>query len=175
MPDTTPALDASTSPAPDLHKVGIHHDFIKTHAASVPTHLVTHLNSLTFNLPEWFTKATRQQRHNLKYSQHLNQQSFGAVSHYLDQISTVEAFAAPLLERGIKEKFGITCDVKKNVITITTLNWFTKEVERSTTKHFCKPRCITLPPTRPNPRASRNTHICGTTNHAVPAAHPPKG
>ena len=134
MPDTTPALDASTSPAPDLHKVGIHHDFIKTHAASVPTHLVTHLNSLTFNLPEWFTKATRQQRHNLKYSQHLNQQSFGAVSHYLDQISTVEAFAAPLLERGIKEKFGITCDVKKNVITITTLNWFTKEVERSTTQ-----------------------------------------
>lgn len=39
-----------------------------------------------------------------------------------------------MLERALKDRFDITCDVKRNVITLTTLNWFTNEVESSTTQ-----------------------------------------
>ena len=134
MPDIPPAIDASSSPAADLHKVGIHHDFIKVAAEPVSPHLIKHLNNHSFNLPKWFAYATPKQRHNLKYTQKLNHQSFDTVSTYLKQISSVEDFAAPLLEQAIKETFGIVCDVKKNIITITTVNKLTQEVESSTTQ-----------------------------------------
>ena len=129
MPDANPPLDDA-----DLRKVGIHHDFIKTSVKYLPPYLIEHLNNSPFSLPQWFTHATPQQRHDLKHTQQLNDQSFSAVSTYLEQISTVESFAAPLLEHALKATFGITCDVKKNVITITTLNRFTQEVESSTTQ-----------------------------------------
>ena len=129
MPDTHPPLDQA-----DLHTVGIHHDFIKTSAPSAPPYLIQPLKNHRFNLPDWFINATSHQRNNLKYSHQLNQESFAAVSTYLEQISTVEAFAAPLLEQAIKDTFGITCDVRKNVISISTNNWFTGEVESWTSQ-----------------------------------------
>lgn len=138
MPEPHSPPVPSVVSAADLHEVGIHHDLIKAATQETLAHtspaFINRLNEHPFTLPEWFINATPEQRTALKESQRLNQASFTAVNAYLNKISTVEAFAAPLLERALKDRFDITCDVKRNVITLTTLNWFTNEVESSTTQ-----------------------------------------
>ena len=135
MPDTRALIDPAQPPAPDdLHKVGIHHDLIKAAAPLAPLPLIPHLNKHTFSLPAWFHRATPRQRSHLAYTQQIQEYAFTRVSTYLAQISTVEDFAVPLLEQALAQTFGIACNARQNVITLTTLNWFTQEVEGSTTQ-----------------------------------------
>lgn len=129
------AITPLTPPAPDLNELGIHHDFISTVAAEtlslLPIQLTQQLSTHALQLPAWYTHAPQSQRQALKVTQALNLQSRQALQAVLDQIGTVESFAIPLLEQALLKEFGIACDVKTNIISITTLNPYTDEIERS--------------------------------------------
>ena len=124
-----------TPPAPDLNELGIHHDFISTVAAEtlslLPIQLTQQLSTHALQLPAWYTHAPQSQRQALKVTQALNHQSLQALQVVLNRIGTVESFAVPLLEQALLKEFGIACDVKNNIISITTLNPYTDEIERT--------------------------------------------
>ena len=129
--------DSNLQP-PDLKELGIYHDVIKNAAGDTLPLLspgfIKQLNKHVFDLPTWYTQAPESQRLALKTSQALNHTSLEALDSLLDRVGSVESFAVPLLEQAIQTEFGITCNVKRNVITLTTLNAFTHEIERSDTQ-----------------------------------------
>ena len=130
----TPSLAES---AANLHELGIHHDFIASRSsATLPAlsaDFARRLSSHQLQLPGWYTDAPLAQRQALHASRALSQQSLQAVQKVLEQIGSVESFAVPLLEQALLKEFGIACNVRQNVIGLTTLNAFTDEVERTDT------------------------------------------
>ncbi len=137
MPTSHLTPPTTFTPVLDLKELGIHHDFIKNVASDtlglLPERLIKRLNEHSFNVPTWYTVAPLSQRMALNATQALNHQSLQALHSTLDQISTVEGFAVPLLEQALLKAFGTVCDVNKNVISLTTLNSFTDEIERTDT------------------------------------------
>lgn len=136
----SPLLPSAPPPVPplDLKQLGIHHDLIK-HIANASTPLLSarfikHLNDHVLDLPPWYTDAPVSQRQALSASQALNLQSLKALHSVLDRVGSVESFTVPLLEQALLTELGITCDVRRNVITLNTLNTFTQEIERSDTQ-----------------------------------------
>lgn len=138
MPTPTPVINTASETLPNLQEVGIHHDFIKNTVREAvrqaPHQVMSKLPEHALSLPAWYTGATQAQREALKEIQALNSLSMTAVNTYLDQVQTVNTFASPLLKAALLKRFGIECDVEKNIITHTKLNLFTQEVESSTTQ-----------------------------------------
>lgn len=137
MPTSHLTPPTTFTPVLDLKELGIHHDFIKNVASDtlglLPERLIKRLNEHSFDVPTWYTGAPLSQRMALNATQALNHQSLQALHSTLDQISTVDRFAVPLLEQALLKAFGTVCDVNKNVISLTTLNSFTDEIERTDT------------------------------------------
>lgn len=135
MPDTP--LNTVQKP-PDLKELGIHHDLIqaKAHDALNNFHpsLIPALAQHTYRLPPGYNTLTAEQQTGLREHQALARTSLLNVRQYLDVISTVEDFAIPLLTRTLRDTHGVECDVTTNVITLTTLNTFTGEIESRTTQ-----------------------------------------
>ncbi|NNA11692.1 hypothetical protein HBN71_10940 [Pseudomonas lundensis] len=129
---------SSATPVPDLQQLGIHHDFIKNAVhepvRQAPQQVLSQLPDHALDIPRWYSDASDAQREALKEIQALNNVSLTALNTYLNQISSVEAFAKPLLTTALFTRFGIECDVDNNIITQTTLNYFTQEVTRTTTQ-----------------------------------------
>lgn len=123
---------------PDLKQLGIHHDLIKSAADdTVPllsARFIKQLSEHRLDLPAWYTDAPASQRLALTASQALNLRSLKALDTILDRVGSVESFAVPLLEQALLTELGTACDVKRNVITVNTLNPFTQEIERSDTQ-----------------------------------------
>ena len=124
--------------APDLPILGIHHDLIKEAVhepiRQAPHQIISRLPHHQLELPLWFTDATDAQRDALKEIHALNNLSLAAVNNYLNDIRSVNEFAAPLLSAALHARFGIACDVEHNIITQTSLNFFTQEVESTATQ-----------------------------------------
>lgn len=138
MPSLPVVSNNPLAPPPDLKKLGIHHDLIKNVANdTVPllsARFIKQLSKHRLDLPAWYTDAPESQRLALTASQTLNLQSLQALHTILDRVGSVESFAIPLLEQALLNELGNVCDVKRNVITMTTLNPFTHEIERSDTQ-----------------------------------------
>ena len=130
--------NSSATPVPDLQQLGIHHDFIKNAVhepvRQAPQQVLSQLPDHALDIPRWYSDASDAQREALKEIQALNNVSLTALNTYLNQISSVEAFAKPLLTTALFTRFGIECDVDNNIISQTTLNSFTQEVTRTTTQ-----------------------------------------
>lgn len=129
---------SSATPVPDLQQLGIHHDFIKNAVhepvRQAPQQVLSQLPDHALDIPRWYSDAPDAQREALKEIQALNNLSLTALNTYLNQISSVEAFAKPLLTTALFTRFGIECDVDNNIISQTTLNYFTQEVTSTTTQ-----------------------------------------
>jgi len=138
MPSPHVVHHNNPAPPPDLKQLGIHHDLIKNTANdTVPllsARFIKQLSKHRLDLPAWYTHAPASQRLALTASQSLNLQSLKALHTILDRVGSVETFAVPLLEQALLTELGTVCDVKRNVITVNTLNPFTQEIERSGTQ-----------------------------------------
>ena len=134
---TAPLTNALLKP-PDLKDVGIHHDLIKAKAQSSINNfhvsLIPALHNQAYPPVPGYNLLTAEQQQGLREHQALSRTRLIKLRQYLDDISSVEAFAEPLLQDALLKAFGIACDVRKNVITLTTLNTFTKEIKSRATQ-----------------------------------------
>lgn len=129
----------ATSEKPlDLRDLGIHHDLIKAKAQDAINNyhpsLIPALSKHQYKLPPGYNTLTAEQQTGLREHQALVRTSVINVRQYMDAISSIEAFAIPLLTKALQDHHGIECDVTKNVIILTTLNTFTGEIESRTTQ-----------------------------------------
>jgi len=129
---------ATSVKVPDLKQLGIHHDLIKAQAQDAINNfhpsLIPALSQHAYKLPPGYNTLTTEQKTGLREHQALVRASLIKVRQYLDIISSIDDFAIPLLTRTLRENHGIECDVTRNVMTLTTLNAFTREIESRTTQ-----------------------------------------
>lgn len=134
---TVPLTHTSLKP-PDLKDLGIHHDLIKANAQSAINNfhasLIPALHNQAYPPVPGYNTLSAEQQQGLREHQALSRTNLINLRQYLDNISTVEAFAEPLLQDALLKTFGLTCDVRKNVITLTTLNTFTGEITNRATQ-----------------------------------------
>lgn len=134
---TAPLTHTSLKP-PDLKDLGIHHDLIKAKAQSAINNfhasLIPALHNQAYPPMSGYNLLSAEQQQGLREHQALSRTNLINLRHYLDNISSVEAFAEPLLQDALLKAFGIACDVRKNVITLTTLNTFTGEITSRATQ-----------------------------------------
>lgn len=171
----TPSLAES---AANLHELGIHHDFIASRSsATLPAlsaDFARRLSSHQLQLPGWYTDAPLAQRQALHASRALSQQSLQAVQKVLEQIGSVESFAVPLLEQALLKEFGIACNVRQNVIGLTTLNAFTDEVERTDTLTLLQAALHNFAQEQASPGGIPGVRTCGAINPAAFATRCPE-
>lgn len=133
VPLPNPALKS-----PDLKDLGIHHDLIKAKAQTALNNfhasLIPALSQHQYTPLPGYNTLTAEQQQGLRDHQALCRTNLVNIRQYLDNINSVEGFAEPLLQQAILNTFGIACDVRKNVITLTTLNTFTGEIESRATQ-----------------------------------------
>lgn len=134
---TAPLTHTSLKP-PDLKDLGIHHDLIKVKAQSAINNfhasLIPALHHQAYPPVSGYNLLSAEQQQGLREHQALSRTNLINLRQYLDDISSVEAFAEPLLQDALLKAFGIACDVRKNVITLTTLNTFTGEITSRATQ-----------------------------------------
>lgn len=134
----TVALTHTPSTPPDLKDLGIHHDLIKAKAQTAintfHSSLIPALRNHVYPPMSGYNSLSAEQQQGLREHQALSRTHLIQLRQYLDAISSVEAFAEPLLQTALLKTFGIACDVRKNVITVTTLNAFTGEIASQVTQ-----------------------------------------
>lgn len=120
-----------------LHELGIHHDFIASRSsATLPAlsaDFARRLSSHQLQLPGWYTDAPLAQRQALVMFFPRPQPAVPASGARWSRSVRSSHLPCSLLEQALLKEFGIACNVRLNVIGLTTLNAFTDEVERTDT------------------------------------------
>lgn len=103
------------SPLPQPEK-SIHHEMIRNAIppwlATAAPHRVEALKSLRLTLPDWHRNAPETAHRQLKNAVQEHWLAQNSVDRMLSDLQDVYAFAEPLLQRALKERFGIEDEVK---------------------------------------------------------------
>jgi hypothetical protein len=114
IPQTRQRSDQSPTSAPDK---SVHYELVKK---AIPSWLlntsatrVKALKTVRLGLPEWHRNACAEAHQNLKNEMQLAWTAQNDVDRALSDLQDVYAFAKPMLQKALKDRFGIDDDVEK--------------------------------------------------------------
>lgn len=140
MPNSLSTIHQASPPVIAPTDKSIHYDLV---SKAIPEWLrkasvarVSELKNVEVTLPEWHKKASPAAHRNLKNGVKLNWVAQNNVDHALSNLQDVYAFAKPVLQQALKDRFGVEDDVEQTWLRLyapTKTAWWVHDFSGGTT------------------------------------------
>ena len=140
MPNSLSTIHQASPPVIAPADKSIHYDLV---SKAIPEWLrkasvarLSELKDVELTLPDWHKKASPAAHRNLKNSVKLNWIAQNDVDHTLSNLQDVYAFAKPVLQQALKDRFGVEDDVEQTWLRLyapTRTAWWVHDFSDGTT------------------------------------------
>lgn len=138
--DQAPSADPDNSVHYELVKKAIPAWLLNTSAARVET-----LKTVTVTLPDWHRNASAEAHQNLKNQMQQAWTAQNDVDKALSNLQDVAAFAKPLLQQALKDRFGVEDDVEETWLRLyapVDSSWWVHDFGSGTRSRTLLARCL---------------------------------